>query len=120
MKIIHYLSDIAFLKADLPLSLRTEMEQEFFRRYELLNHKDTYLLNFCLPLVQALFVLEKGDDVLTEFNEPFVLKYVEALKAGEVNYYRCTLHKGHSFQLYYSIVNTHDLATEAWLREQAE
>ncbi|MEK4712022.1 hypothetical protein [Sporosarcina sp. FSL K6-5500] len=76
MKIIQYLSDIEFLKADLPLSLRTEMEQDFLGRYESIKHDNTYLLNFCLPLVQALFVLEKGDDVLAEFNEPFVLEYV--------------------------------------------
>lgn len=53
-------------------------------------------------------------------NVPFALDYVERLEAGEVAYYRCALRNGHDIQLYYSVVNTHDEATEEWLHEQAE
>lgn len=121
MKIIQHISDIEYLKSEnkLPLPLIKEIEQDFLNAYEAVNHDDIYLLNFCLPLGQALFVFEKGDEVLTKLNDPSALEYVEAIKVDEVNYYRCAL-RGESLQLYYSLLNTHDRKTEEWLRDQAE
>ncbi|ARD48837.1 hypothetical protein [Sporosarcina sp. P33] len=121
MKIIQHLSDIEYLKSDneLPLPFIKEIEQDFLNAYEAVNHEDIYLLNFYLPLGKALFVFEKGDDVLAKLNDPFALEYVEAIKLDAVKFYRCAL-RGESLQLYYSPLNTHDRETEEWLREQAE
>lgn len=120
MKIIQCLSDIEFQKVDLPLSLRTAMEQDFLGLYESLNHDNTYLLNFRLPLMQALFVLEKDDDVIGKFNDPIALKFVEKVEIDETEYYRCGLRNGPYIQLYYSLVNSHNTEIEEWLRKHAE
>lgn len=120
MKIIQCLSDIELLKADLLLPLRAAMEKDFLGLYESLNDDNTYLLNFRLPLVQALFVLEKGDDVIGLFNDPFALEFVEKMTIDEIDYYRCGLRKGPFIQLYYSLVNSHNAEIEEWLREHAE
>lgn len=119
MKIIQCLSDIEHLKAEnkLPIPLIKEIEQDFLNIYEAVNYDG--ILSFRLPLGQALFVFEKGDNILAKLNDLYALEYVEVLTADEVSYYRCAL-RDESIQLYYSIVGTHDRKTEKWLREQAE
>lgn len=122
MRIIHCLSDIEYLRAEktLPIALIKEIEQDFLGIYEAENHDDIYLLNFRLPLVQALFVFEKGDDLIERLNNMFELEYIEKNTIEEIDYYRCALRKGEFIQLYYSLVNIHNAKTEEWLREQAE
>lgn len=61
--------------------------------------------------MQALFVLEKDDDVIGRFNDPFllVIEYVEKVEIDETDeteYYRCGLLKGPYIQIYYSLVKS--------------
>ncbi|MGE7603922.1 hypothetical protein ACQKL5_15725 [Peribacillus sp. NPDC097675] len=37
---------------------------------------------------QALFVFEKGDDVLSKINDPDTLEYVEKIEINQFAYYR--------------------------------
>lgn len=123
MRIIQCLSDIEYLRAvnRLPMALIKEITQDLLGIYEAEDQDDIYLLNFRLPLMQALFVLEKDDDVVERFNDPFSLvEYVEKVEIDETEYYRCGLRKGPYIQLYYSLVNSHNAETEKWLREHAE
>ncbi|RKQ12141.1 hypothetical protein [Ureibacillus endophyticus] len=121
MRIIQCLSDIEYLRAEnkLPMPLIKEIEQDFLGIYEAENHDNIYLLNYRFPLMQALFVLEKGDDVIGRFSDPFALEFVEKVEIGEVEYYRCGLRKGPFIQLYYSLMNSHKAEIEEWLREHA-
>ncbi|MCP1143659.1 hypothetical protein [Lysinibacillus endophyticus] len=122
MRIIQCLSDIEYLRTlgYLPNLFIKEIEQDFLGIYEAENHDNIYLLNYRLPLVQALFVFENGDDVIGRFSDPFALEFVEKVEIDEVAYYRCGLRKGPFIQLYYSLVNSHNAKIEEWLREQAE
>lgn len=82
MKMIQTLSDIDYLKATnkIPIELIKEVEQDFLNLYEAENN-DLYLLEFRLSPWHALFVFEKGDDVLSKINDPFALEYVEKVKS---------------------------------------
>ncbi|MDN4492148.1 hypothetical protein [Ureibacillus aquaedulcis] len=119
MKIIQCISDIEYLKSEnkLPKPLINEIEQDLLAIYEA-EPDDVYLLNFRLPLVQALFIFEAGDNVLAILNDPFTREYVEEITVDDVKYYRCGLRKGLSMQLYYSLKNIHNEETEEWLSEQ--
>ena len=122
MRIIQCLSDIEYLRAvnRLQMPLIKEITRDFLEFYEAEDQDDIYLLNFRLPLVQALFVLEKGDDVIGMLNDPFALEFVEKVEIDETEYYRCGLRKGPYIQLYYSLENSHNAEIEEWLREHAE
>lgn len=121
MKIIQTLNDIEFLKAQskMPIELIREIEQDFLNIYEAEND-EVYLLNYHLSPWQALFVFEKGDDVLGRLNDPLALEYVERVEVEHFAYYRCALRNEYDFQIYYSQAITHDKRTEDWLQEQAE
>ncbi|MEK4530522.1 hypothetical protein [Solibacillus sp. FSL K6-1554] len=121
MKIIHCLSDIENLRIEnqLPKPLIKAIEHDFLAIYEE-EPDDVYLLNFRLPLVQALFIFEAGDDVLAKLNDPFTTEYIEKIVKDKLEYYRCGLRKGISMQLYYSLKNIHNAETEEWLRDQSE
>ena len=121
MKMIQTLSDIEYLKATnkIPIELIKEIEQDFLNLYEAENN-DVYLLEFRLSPWQALFVFEKGDDVLSKINDSFALEYVEKVEINQFAYYRCARRNGHDLQLYYSQINIHNVETEEWLQEQAE
>lgn len=122
MKIIQCLSDIEYLRAEklLPIAFIKEITQDFLGIYDAEKQDDIYLLNYRLPLMQALYVLEKGDNVVGKLNDPFSLEYVEKNEVERIVYYRCALRKGEDFQIYYSLLNTHDKKIEDWLQEQAE
>ncbi|RHW39966.1 hypothetical protein D1B33_03725 [Lysinibacillus yapensis] len=96
MRIIQCLADIEYLRAEktLPMALIKEIEQDCLGIYDAENYDDIYLLNFRLPLVQALFVFEKGDDVVGRLNNVFELENIEKYRIEEIDYYRCRLRKG--------------------------
>lgn len=121
MIIIQTLNDIELLKATsaVPIELINEVEKDFLNIYEA-ESDEVYLLNYRLPPWQALFVFEKGDDVLGKLNDPMALEYAEKVDVGELTYYRCALRNDHDFQIYYSLLCIHDKHTEDWLQEQAE
>ena len=86
MRIIQCFTDIEYLRAthNLPLPFIKDIEQDFLGIYEAENHDNIYLLNYRLPLVQSLFVLEKGDDVIGRLNDPFALEFVEKVEIDTV------------------------------------
>ncbi|MEL4024035.1 hypothetical protein [Lysinibacillus endophyticus] len=122
MRIIQCFSDLEYLRSEnrLPMEFIKEIEHDFLGLYEAENEDGAYLLNFRLPLVQALFVFEKGDDVIGRLSEPYDLEFVEKVGIDEIAYYRCGLRKDPFIQLYYSLVNTHNAVIEEWLREHSE
>ena len=121
MKIIQCLADIEAMKAlgEVPIALLKEIEQDFLKIYQMENSEQE-VLQFRLPMRQTLFVLEVGDDVLAKLDQPIELEYVERLEAGRIAYYRCAIRNDHEFQLYYSVVGTHDQEVEEWLLEQSQ
>lgn len=83
---IQTLNDIEVLEATRVISLELikEIEKDFLDIYES-NNDEVYLMNFRLPIRQALFVLEKGDNVLAELDDPFTLEYVEKIQLKKWN-----------------------------------
>lgn len=121
MKIIQCLADIEALRAigKISIKLIKEVEKDLLDIFEA-ESNDEYLLEFRLPQWQALFVLEKGDDVLAKLDQPLELEYVERVEAAEVAYYRCAIRHEHEFQMFYSVIGTHDQEVEDWLLEQSQ
>ncbi len=121
MKIIQCIADIEALKAygKLPIKVIKEIEKDFLDIFEA-ESNDEYLLEFRLPPWQALFVLEKRDGVLAKLEQTLELEYVERVEAGEIAYYRCAIRNDHEFQLYYSVVGSHDQEVEEWLFEKSQ
>lgn len=121
MKIIQTLSDIEYLKATntVPIELIKAIEQDFLNIYEAEND-EVYLLNYRLSPWQALFVFEKGDDVLSKLNNSMTLEYVEKVESGQIAYYRGAIRNEYDIQIYYSQENIHHKNIEDWLQEQAE
>ncbi|MBY6088503.1 hypothetical protein [Priestia flexa] len=121
MKVIQTINDIESLKAtnEISMKLIKEIEQDFLNIYEAEND-EVYVLEYRLSSWQALFVLEKGDDVLAKLNNPLALEYVEKVSVDEFEYYRCAIRNEYDLQIYYSQVNTHDEVIEGWLEEHAE
>ncbi|MFV2046289.1 hypothetical protein ACEWK1_02830 [Metabacillus sp. YM-086] len=121
MKIIQCLADIEAIKVfgEVPVALMKEIEQDFLGIYEMENIEEE-LFHFRLSMRQALFVLEKGDDVLGKLDQPFQLEYMERLVAEDLTFYRCAIRNDYELQLYYSVVGTHDQEVEDWLLEQSQ
>jgi hypothetical protein len=120
MKTIQCLNDIEALKAvdELPKLMIQTIEEDFLCLYEA-EGAETDLLQFRLPFSKALILLEVGDDVMKEVNDPFHLEYVEKVTEGEKAYYRLAKRFDHDFQLIYTLAGIHDDIAEEWLAQQA-
>lgn len=120
MKKIQTINDIECLKAanSVPIELIKQIERDFLEIYEAENI-EVYLIEYRLPTWQALFVFEKGGDVLSILNDLIALEYIEKLKVEKLEYYRCAVRNEHDLQIYYSQMNIHDEKIEEWLVEKA-
>ncbi|GAE26247.1 hypothetical protein JCM9140_2286 [Halalkalibacter wakoensis JCM 9140] len=118
MEIIQSLADIESLRVreKIPLELITEIEKDFLSIYEA-EGNETYLMDFRLSTWRSLHILEKGDRVAAKIGHSLELEYVELCKLKGLEYYRCAVRNDQEFQLFYSIVGTHDPETEEWLLE---
>lgn len=122
MKIIQCLADIEAMKAlgEVPIALLKEIEQHFLEIYQMENSEQE-VLQFRLHMREALFVVEKKeDDVLAKLGQSLELEYVERVELAEIAYYRCAIRNDHEFQMYYTLVGTHDQEVEEWLLEQSQ
>lgn len=121
MKRIQTVSDIEFLKETKAVQIEfiNEIEQDFLNICEA-EHEVVCFLDYRLSLWQALFVFEKGDDVLGKLNDPMSVEYVEKVVVEQLVYYRCAIRNEHDFQIYYSLIGIHDEEIENWLHENSE
>ena len=124
MKVIKNLEDMQKLKLNqrLPVEFIGFIEEQWFGLFDEQKEDHETILTFSLGPQGYIIILEPGDNDFTPVGRlcDLWLEYVELVQVGNIQTYRiCALVDNDCLMLFFSLKDTLNLETEAWLAEQA-